>query len=318
MKDIETQINDPRICASLRTLVKIKLQSNGFTFLPKHIATSKLAGRHGSKFRGRGINFEELRAYNIGDDIRTIDWRVTLKTGSPHIRSYSEEKDHNVIVCVDQTQSMFFSSVETMKSVVAAEIAALCAWRVLADNDRIGGFIMSDSHSQWFSPKRGEKPTMAMLGLVEKVNRNLLTQEMQYDSEQDLKIEKAVDGLLKKGVKNSVIILISDFYNLTSKAIDKLKILQAHNDVLCIQILDKMEKNWKSNDLIFSDGYLQLNVDEKEEEISEFLDKNYKDTKESLSKILSKTKIPLIELDTSGKHIRHFLEQLSGVSNVGR
>ncbi|MFM5554295.1 DUF58 domain-containing protein [Aeromonas veronii] len=113
-----------------------------FSLLPRLNSGNLLCGRHPSRFRGRGLNFEELRHYQQGDDIRTLDWKVTLRTGRPHVRSYSEEKDRHVILCVDQRSCMFFSSVEVMKSVVAAEVAALLGWQVLKESDRVGLAIL--------------------------------------------------------------------------------------------------------------------------------------------------------------------------------
>ena len=98
-----------------------------------------------SRVRGRGLAFEELRAISAGDDIRTIDWRVTARTGKPFVRVYDEEKDRPALILVDQRINMFFGSRLAMKSVAAAEVAALCAWRILTVGDRVGGFVFNDA-----------------------------------------------------------------------------------------------------------------------------------------------------------------------------
>lgn len=134
---------DPRLYCDYSRLVRIQAQAESFSLLPHLKAGSVLSGRHNSLFRGRGLNFEELRHYQLGDDIRNLDWKVTMRTGKPHVRSYTEEKDRNVMICVDQRSSMFFASQNTMKSVVAAEVAALCGWRVLKDGDRVGFVLAS-------------------------------------------------------------------------------------------------------------------------------------------------------------------------------
>ena len=91
--------------------------------------SSVLSGRYASRLRGRGLNFEEIRRYLPGDDVRTMDWKVTARTRSPHVRVYTEEKDRAVLLIVDQRINMFFGTRDKLKSVTAAELAALGAWR---------------------------------------------------------------------------------------------------------------------------------------------------------------------------------------------
>ncbi|MEH6452161.1 MAG: DUF58 domain-containing protein, partial [Psychromonas sp.] len=118
--DSKKQQSDARLHANYRRLVKLQALSHSFRLLSKWQAKSLMAGRHHSQFRGRGLNFEELKHYQVGDDIRNLDWKVTLRTGQAHVRLYSEEKDRNVVILVDQGANMFFASTDTMKSVVAA------------------------------------------------------------------------------------------------------------------------------------------------------------------------------------------------------
>ena len=122
-----TQAPDPRIVADLSRLVALQFKACGFSFLPRQPVHSLLSGRHGSRIRGRGLNFEEIRAYRPGDDVRTIDWKVTARMRSPHSRVFTEERDRPVLLLVDQRIDMFFGSRLYMKSVTAAEAAALAA-----------------------------------------------------------------------------------------------------------------------------------------------------------------------------------------------
>src|SRR5262245_23111710 len=126
------------VYASLDDLVRLQWKARGFTFRPRQPVHSLLAGRHGSRMRGRGLDFEELRNYLPGDDVRAIDWRVTARTGTPHVRVYTEERDRPLVLVVDQRQSMFFGTRRAMKSVAALEVTALAAWRALQQGDRVG------------------------------------------------------------------------------------------------------------------------------------------------------------------------------------
>src|SRR5262249_8656441 len=129
-------------------------------------AHSLLSGRHGSRIRGRGLAFEELRRYLPGDDVRAIDWRVTARTTKPVVRVYSEEKDRPALVVVDQRINMFFGPRRAMKSVAAAETAALVAWRALAQGDRVGGLVFDDARIDEVRPQRSRAAVVRLLETI--------------------------------------------------------------------------------------------------------------------------------------------------------
>ncbi len=110
----DTSTAPPGVYVSLDHLVHLEHKAQGFSFLPRHAMSSLLSGRHRSRLRGRGLNFEEIRAYLPGDDIRTIDWKVTARTRKPHVRVYTEERDRSAILVVDQCLSLFFGSRSNM------------------------------------------------------------------------------------------------------------------------------------------------------------------------------------------------------------
>ncbi|UJF18355.1 DUF58 domain-containing protein [Vibrio sp. SS-MA-C1-2] len=327
----EDRYQDPRLYCQYRNLLKLKQQARGFTLLPRQQSGSLLAGRHQSKFRGRGLNFEELRHYHAGDDIRSLDWRVTLRTGKPHIRAYSEEKDHNVIICVDQQQSMFFSSVDTMKSVVAAEITALIGWRVIADNDRVGALIFNEHQQHWFKSQRSANQMMRILKTVETYNQQLHAENSIAGASQpspansitdSIKLSspfsQALQRIYQSQFKDSVIILISDFQQMNATDLQKMKRLQYHNDLLCIQISDPLEQSWSKmhpdfsqHAFIASDGQLQLNIDAKNPRLKG-IETHFEQLSQSLSNLLSIQQLPLISLDTAGDHQKAFKSALGG------
>ena len=133
-----------RVTTTLNDLVLLKAEARGFSLLTRQPVGSLLAGRHASRLRGRGLTFEELRDYREGDDIRSMDWKATARLRSPHVRVYSEERERPVLLVVDQRSPMFFGSRRAMKSVVAAELAALGAWRALDSGDRVGGIVFNE------------------------------------------------------------------------------------------------------------------------------------------------------------------------------
>src|SRR5210317_2432637 len=157
------ETRDGDVYTNLRALVRLRYTAQGFSYLPRQSVRSLLAGRKRSRLRGRGLGFDELRHYRPGDDIRTMDWRVTNRTGKPHVRVYTEERDRPVMVVVDQRLPMFFGSRRKMKSVVAAEMAALTAWRVLSVGDRVGAILFNDSRTLEAKPSRNERKIIGWL-----------------------------------------------------------------------------------------------------------------------------------------------------------
>ncbi|WP_017222599.1 DUF58 domain-containing protein [Moritella dasanensis] len=252
--------DDPRIYTDLNDLLKIKAQTAGFSFSPKQGRCSIFSGLHESRLRGRGLNFEELRHYNNGDDVKNLDWKVTLRTGKPHVRAYSEEKERQIWLCVDQRQSMFFSSQQTMKSVVAANIATLCLWRVLADADRVGGYIFNDNSSFHFKPQRSSALAMQFIQQLHTVNHQLQVGIADVDVPK-IRLTDMLATLQALQAKSKTFVIISDWYGFDEECTDRLRALQQHNDVIAVHISDPLEQNLINVDsLITSDGHYQLQL----------------------------------------------------------
>src|SRR6201991_5065616 len=133
------------VYVSLDDLLALEYRGRKVSFLPRQPVHSLLSGRFASRMRGRGLNFEEIRDYRSGDDVRSIDWKVTARLQKPHIRVFNEERDRQTLLVGDQRLSMFFGSRRALKSVTAAEAAAIAAWRVLSVGDRVGAIVFNDS-----------------------------------------------------------------------------------------------------------------------------------------------------------------------------
>src|SRR5262249_16105870 len=152
--------------AELDSLVALQFKSRGFTLLHTQPVHSLLFGRRASHVHGRGLDFEELRNYASGDDVRRIDWRVTARMQKPFVRVYSEERDRPSMLVVDQRINMFFGSRVSMKSVTAAEVAALAAWRVFHQGDRIGAFIFNDDTTEQIRMRRSRATVLRILDRI--------------------------------------------------------------------------------------------------------------------------------------------------------
>lgn len=266
---------------------------------------SILSGRHASRFRGRGLNFEELKHYQLGDDIRNLDWRVTLRTGKPHVRVYTEEKDHHVILCVDQRSNMYFSSINIMKSVVAAELASVMGFSVIKNNDRVGLLLLTDEGIQHFKPTRTQSDFLQQLRHLSTANQTLSVHSKPSEHNQ---FEAMLDDLMKLKSRNALMVIVSDFYQCNSACFAKLQHLQQHNHVLCLPVTDPLEQSFgQENQWVISDGTFQMNIDKNNQlkEANQFLHRHYMERKENLSQIMAMNRLPYIEFDTSGKHLTH-------------
>lgn len=306
---------DPRLYCDYARLVRLQAQAESFSLLPHLRAGSALSGRHNSLFRGRGLNFEELRHYQLGDDIRNLDWKVTMRTGKPHVRSYTEEKDRNVIVCVDQRSAMFFASTQVMKSVVAAEVAAMCGWRVLKDGDRVGFVIASHQALFHAKPQRSQNVLLSQLKHLSRANQSLSVESMDSDK---VTFSKWIELIKRMKLKQSTLIFISDWSDCEEHHLDHLKQLQQHNDILAVMVSDPLEQalpdDLAKSKWVIGDGQFQLNLDSnaKVEAASATLEAKADLQRQSLAQLMAIKHLPHIELNTTGDHIKEFQKRVGG------
>lgn len=247
------------IYVSVEGLVALEGTARDLSFLQKVPVQQPLVGRHSSKMRGRGLTFEELREYLPGDDIRTIDWRVTARTGKPFVRVYGEEKERPALVVVDQRASMFFGSRLAMKSVAAAEAAALCAWRIFGSGDRVGGFVFNDAIVEELRPHRSREAVIALAGRISDLNRSLSANSPAERSTGQL--DKVLDTVANVAHHDHLIIIVSDFDGHTAQTRDTLLRLAVRNDVLAILVYDPFLLELPtSGEMVVSGGSMQAEL----------------------------------------------------------
>lgn len=227
------------ITVDLEYLLTLKADARGFSFLARQPVTSLLSGRHASRLRGRGLAFEELRHYQQGDDIRTMDWRATARLRSPHVRVYNEERERPVLLVVDQRRTMFFGSRRAMKSVAAAEVAALAAWRTLAAGDRVGGIVFNDDEMIDLSPHRSQTRVLRLLHEVVRLNQELPSGRSSA-AEAQVTLNQALEAAQRRATHDHLVVLISDFDGADDETQRLATLLAAHNDVLAVAIYDPL------------------------------------------------------------------------------
>lgn len=252
--------SDLRVHVTLKHLIGLEGAARGLSFLPRQPSRSVLNGKHASRIRGRGLNFEELRDYSPGDDVRTIDWKVTARTGTPHVRVYTEEKDRPALVIVDQRMSMFFGSRLNMKSVTAAEAAALAAWRILGSGDRVGGIVFNDTEMSEVRPQRSRRAVHDLLSRIVKKNQSLHADAPTIAS--PMAMNKPLEAAARLASHDHLIMMISDFDGVDDDTHRLISRISRHNDVVFVLVHDPIARDFSiDTDLVVSDGRLQLALD---------------------------------------------------------
>ncbi|MEH6551093.1 MAG: DUF58 domain-containing protein [Pseudomonadales bacterium] len=200
-------------------------------------AGSQLAGNYRTRQRGRGLDFAEVRPYQAGDDIRSIDWRVTARSSKPHTRLYTEEKERPVLVLCDQRASMFFGSQIRFKSVQAANIASLLAWSALHHGDRVGGLVLSNDGHTECRPKASSKQVLRLISDIQQANSKLSS-----SSDNPVSLLMMLHELRRIARPGCAVYLISDFADFDEDCVAPLFQVSRHCEVNALCIYDPLEK----------------------------------------------------------------------------
>ncbi|MEH6710655.1 MAG: DUF58 domain-containing protein [Paraglaciecola polaris] len=285
------------IYADIAALTRLQYQAKEFSFKPKQPVNSVLSGKQISKLRGRGLNFEELRHYRPGDDIRSMDWKVTRRTGKPHVKVYTEERERNVYLAIDQRASMFFGSSKKMKSVVGAEVAALIAWRVIATGDRVGALVFNDHNLKVINAKRSKQHVVSLLNEVIKQNHQLKSGHVEQNPSTSFNSMLAKLGNICR--HDALIIYVGDGNGWNDKSTDLLKHLRQHNEIIAVKVFDPLERKLpEMSQMLVSDGRYQIQFSSDNSKTQTEYELNLAAQLSEYTKAANKLRIPLLAIDT--------------------
>lgn len=206
----------------LATIKRIQFKAN-------YLTTQALMGEYVSAFKGHGIEFEEVREYIEGDDIRFIDWNVTARTNKPFVRVYKEERELIIMLLIDVSRSMLFGSSLKPKNELAAEIGAILAFLAIKNNDKVGLIMFSEEVEKYIPPQKGRNHVWNII-------KNILTHESVHTK---TNIKKALEFLTSISKKKSSCFLISDFIDMDFE--QSLKITSQKHHLSCIKLYDPKE-----------------------------------------------------------------------------
>lgn len=188
------------------------------------------SGQYQSVFKGRGMDFSEVREYQVGDDIRSIDWNVTARTGQPFVKTFQEERELTVMLVVDASASGDFGTAQRMKGEIAVELCALLAFSAIKNNDKVGLIIFTDQIEKYVPPRKGRRHVL-------RVVRELLYHRPEN---RGTDIAVALEHLNRVVKRHSVVFLVSDFLGKGYES--SLRVANRRHDVVAIRVLDRREK----------------------------------------------------------------------------
>ena len=215
----------------VRKVRQIEIKTRG-------LVNEVMSGEYHAVFKGRGMNFSEVREYQIGDDVRTIDWNVSARTGRPHIKLFEEERELVVVLLCDVSSSSLFGSGRALKMEVAAELAAVLAFSAIKNNDKVGLLLFTDKVEKFVVPRKGRSHILRIL-------RELITFEPERSG---TSLNVSLEYLLNVLKKRAIVFLISDFID--EGYVKPLRVCARKHDLLALHLVDPREFVWPDSGLV--------------------------------------------------------------------
>lgn len=292
----DSLLNDSRLYASVEGLARLQMATIGFNFSKTAKTTRLLTGSHNSSHRGSGSNFEELRDYRAGDDIRSVDWKVSNRTRKPHVRLYAEEREQEILILLDQRSSMFFGSQYKTKSVIAAECAGLALWQAMSTKDQNRTVVFNDERIADLGSARNKNSVLRVLSNISKLNQQLNAQCL---TQSNTSLSDALGAAKRLGSQGCIILLISDMHDLDPQALDQIKHLSHKNTLLIARVTDPLEHQipaWATK--VFSDGNQQFEASTAGSNVQKHFQQHSNALSQQLKESASRFRYPLIDIDT--------------------
>ncbi len=259
-------------------------------------ARSPLAGAHRSAFRGRGMDYLESRAYQAGDDVRNMDWRVTARTGQAHVKLYHEERERPVILVTDLSPTTFFASRGALKSVVLARAAALLAWWAAGHGDRVGGLVVAEGRYE-LRPRGGRHGVLRLLhALVSASDPGRLLEAGGAAGG----LEEALSRLRRVTRPGSLVVILSDFHGLAEVGVRALERARLHSEVLACRVWDRLEREPPPPGRYpVTDGRRRGLLDTRDPAVRAAYEAFFAERDRYLREVLRRLAAPLLDLDTA-------------------
>ncbi len=283
------------VYTSIDELIRLRNQARSIDLSARR---QRLSNQHGgfiSPFRGRGMEFDEVRAYQPGDDIRNMDWRVLARTGQPHTKLFREERERPVYIMVDQSARMAFGTRVAFKSVIAARIAAILAWAGHNAGDRIGSLVFNDTARRDLRPMRGKHGVLALLNALCEIQK-LPARSRPGSQPPWIDAATRLTRLVHPG---SLVIMISDFFGINREGVRFLAQMRQHNDIMMVALNDPLEEQLPPPDRYpFSNGTAVITLDTGDEDIRQRYQRYHANQRLRIENVCKRYRICLVKVAT--------------------
>ena len=277
-------------------LVQLRYIARQLQLFKPRLARSDQAGNLLTRYRGRGMNFEEVRDYQAGDDVRSIDWRVTARTGTTHTKLYQEERERPVVILLDLRSPMFFGSRLAFKSVAACGIAAALGWAGLQHSDRIGALLFSDDDIETVRPRRSHHSVLSMIhGMVARAGA--LESPVASNGSQPLQV--LLEEARRIARPGSALFLISDCHDLDERCAQPLYLLNRHADLQVLRIGDPLEQQLPDQSLTISDGHQRTFLNAGNRPLREYFAETQAEARSAVAQLCRRHRLPLLDFDNT-------------------
>jgi uncharacterized protein (DUF58 family) len=316
MSGLLDNLNPRGAYADLDSLLRLRFAARDLQLFAQKPARSLLTGNERTRFRGRGVDFEEVRHYQPGDDIRTIDWRVTARTQVPHTKLFREERERPVFMLADQRSPMFFGSQRCFKSVLGAYICAQLAWAALGNSDRIGGLVFGDKTQRDIRPRRSKHAVLELLQQLLAFNRQLQSPVAQG---QMLSLKEMLTDARRLAKPGCALFIASDFHDFDDGCEQQLFELARHTDVTLIHLYDPLERDLAGNaSLTVTDGQERRQLPADQKAFQQAWHQRFEHQLESLKRRCQKLALPLLSYATNDDIQRLLRERFGAQANRTR
>lgn len=303
---------DPLAALALPRLIELSAPAKQIDLNSRKLVATTLAGDKLATFRGRGMDFDESRIYQPGDDVRLIDWRVTARSGSTHTKIYREERERPVYCFVDFSPSMWFGTKKTFKAIIAAQAASLIAWAASEHGDRLGA-VVCDANKTWsLKPKGGKKGVLQLLNL-------LAEQQITTMTESEALFAQGLLRLRNVAHPGSLLFLFTDAHGLDKTAEQHLAQLSRHCEIILVFIYDPLEAQLPPPGIYtVSDGEQTLTYDSYDKNLQQQYQQQFHDRTEELKTICDRYHITLFSLTTNESPITQLQTVFGAKSSLRR
>lgn len=301
---------DGLVYSSLQSLIRLQAQVRTLNLAKRHVRARQV-GLHRSVFKGRGMDFAESRPYQPGDDIRTIDWRVTARSGKVHTKVFQEEREKPVLIWLDLRPSMFFATQGRFKSVVAAETAGLLIWKTLSEGDRAGGILQAATVHGEFKPSRSRSSVLAFMRALTEATQQ---ENAQFAMTDPSLLQDSWRRLRRVTESGTQVFVVSDFRHANPAALQQLAMIHRQASITLVMIRDPLEDHLPSQGVLrVTDGRRSLWVNLKQKVWRRDYHELQRQAQVSLQEFARKHRIPLIQLSTRDTTNERLLKLVRGM-----